>query len=62
VVDNPNLPPPLRNPPGQGAPGSVRRLNLSAQQKAALVAFLNTLTDTSLNTDQKFSDPFHYGD
>ena len=62
VVDNPNLGPALRNPPGQGPPGSIRRLNLTVQQKAALVAFLRTLTDTALVTDPKFSDPFNYGD
>lgn len=58
VVDNPNLSPPLRNPPPQGG---VRRLNLNPGQKAALVAFLKTLTDPSLATDEKFSDPFNYG-
>ncbi len=56
VVDNPNLSPPLRNPNG-----TVRRLNLTAAQKAALVAFLKTLTDPNLATDPKFSDPFNYG-
>ena len=60
VVDNPNLSPPLRNPPP--GPPTPRRLNLTAQQKAALVAFLKTLTDTSVTTDVKFSDPFNYGD
>ncbi len=59
VVDNPNLSPPLRNPPP--GPPTPRRLNLTAQQKAALVAFLKTLTDTSVTTDAKFSDPFNYG-
>ncbi|MEY2409705.1 MAG: cytochrome c peroxidase [Verrucomicrobiota bacterium] len=60
VVNHPNLSPPLRNPPGQ--PPGVRRLNLSAAQKAALVAFLKTLTDPSIATNDKFSDPFNYGD
>ncbi len=57
VVNHPNLSPPLRGP--GGAPS---RLNLSAAQKAALVAFLRTLTDTSLPTDPKFADPFNYGE
>jgi cytochrome c peroxidase len=56
VVDNPNLSPPLRNPNG-----TVRRLNLTTVQKAALVAFLKTLTDANLATNPKFSDPFNYG-
>ncbi len=63
VVDNPNLPPPLRVPTGPGQPpGAVLRLNLTAEQKAALVAFLKTLTDPNLATDVKLSDPFNYGD
>jgi cytochrome c peroxidase len=36
-------------------------LNLTTDQKAALVAFLKTLTDTNLATDEKFADPFNYG-
>jgi cytochrome c peroxidase len=59
VVDNPNLSPPLRNPPG--APPGPRRLNLTVVQKAALVAFLKTLTDTNLATNPKYTDPFNYG-
>ena len=61
VVDNPNLSPPLRNPPGTPNAGQPRRLNLTAQQKAALVAFLKTLTDPNLATDEKYSDPFNSG-
>ena len=61
VVDNPNLSPPLRNPPGTPNAGQPRRLNLTPDQKAALVAFLKTLTDPNLATDEKYSDPFNYG-
>jgi cytochrome c peroxidase len=66
IVDHPNLSPPLRVPPPPGAPpgappGPPLRLNLTAGDKAALVAFLKTLTDTSLATDAKYSDPFNYG-
>jgi Cytochrome c peroxidase len=62
VVNNPNLSPPLRVPTPPGAPpGPPRRLNLTADQKAALVAFLKTLTDPNLATDSKLSDPFNYG-
>jgi len=61
VVDHPNLSPQLRNPPGAPNPGQPRRLNLTAGQKAALVAFLRTLTDTSVPVDPKYSDPFNYG-
>jgi cytochrome c peroxidase len=35
-----------------------RRLNLTTQEKASLVAFLKTLTDTAFLNDPKFSDPF----
>jgi cytochrome c peroxidase len=41
------------------APNGVPlRLSLSADDKAALVSFMKTLTDTTLTTDPKFSDPF----
>jgi cytochrome c peroxidase len=40
-------------------PGGVpQRLNLSVADKAALVAFMGTLTDTVLVADAKFSNPF----
>ena len=35
-----------------------RRFNFDDRQKAALVAFLKTLTDHKFITDPKFSDPF----
>jgi cytochrome c peroxidase len=38
--------------------GRARRPNLSKAEKAALVAFLKTLTDSKFITDPKFSDPF----
>lgn len=57
VVFNANLTPPLR---AQGG-NSALRLNLTASQKTALVAFLKTLTDTNLAVDVKLSDPFNYG-
>lgn len=53
IEDNPNLSPQLR-----AVNGAPRRLNLSNDQKAALVAFLKTLTDTQLTTDVKFNNPF----
>lgn len=53
VQDNPNLSPPLRLPGG-----GIRRLNLNANDKAALVAFLKTLSDDVLINDEKFGDPF----
>lgn len=53
VKNHPNLSPQLRLPNGQ-----PRLLNLSVQDKAALVAFLKTLTDVSVTTDVKFSNPF----
>ncbi|TNE69310.1 MAG: cytochrome-c peroxidase [Bacteroidetes bacterium] len=43
----------LRNPVGQPL-----RLNLTANQKQALVAFLQTLSDETLITDSRFADPF----
>jgi cytochrome c peroxidase len=53
VKNHPNLSPPLRLPNGQ-----PRLANLTTQDKAALVAFLKTLTDVTITTDVKFSNPF----
>ena len=38
--------------------GQVRLMNLSPQDKAALVAFLKTLTDVTVIKDVKYSNPF----
>ncbi|MFT4605961.1 MAG: cytochrome c peroxidase [Rhodothermales bacterium] len=38
--------------------GRPRRMNLNGQEIDALVAFLETLTDPTLATDVRFSDPF----
>ena len=61
VVNHPNLSPPLRTPARPGQPAGALRLNLSTAQKAALVAFLHTLTDPNLATEAKYADPFRYG-
>ncbi len=52
-ADNNNLDRRLRRPGG-----NVQDLNLSAQQKTDLAAFLRTLTGTAVYTDEKWSDPF----
>ena len=36
----------------------VGGFELSAQERADLIAFLNSLTDDSLLTDERFADPF----
>lgn len=38
--------------------GNPVQLNLTSSQKAALVAFLKTLTDNSVSTETKWSNPF----
>ncbi len=53
IQDHPNLDPALQTPDGR-----PRRLRLSPNEQAALVAFLKTLTDPTLVTDPKFADPF----
>lgn len=53
VKNHPNLSPQLRLPNGQ-----PRLLNISPPDKAALVAFLKTLTDRNVTTDVKYSNPF----
>jgi cytochrome c peroxidase len=53
VKAHPNLDPVLKIPGG-----AVKQLNLNAADKAALVAFLKTLTDNKLQADVKYSNPF----
>ena len=53
IKNHPNLSPQLKLPNGQ-----PRLLNLSNADKAALVAFLRTLTDINITTDVKYSSPF----
>ena len=52
VQDNPSLDNRLRRN------GQPIRMNLNAGERAALVAFLETLTDTAFLSDPAFSDPF----
>jgi len=56
VKMHPNLDPRLFEP--NVVPPQPRRLNLTPAQKAALIAFLRTLSDEVVVADPKFSDPF----
>ncbi|MEM9930181.1 MAG: cytochrome c peroxidase [Bacteroidota bacterium] len=38
--------------------GSLQRLNLTAQEREAVIAFLRTLTSNEVYTDERWSDPF----
>lgn len=42
----------------RAADGTPRRMGLTAEDKAAMVAFLHTLTDSAFLTAPKFSNPF----
>ncbi len=53
VQPNANLDPRLR-----AVDGTPKRLGLSTADAAALVAFLNTLTDSAFLTDPRFASPF----
>jgi cytochrome c peroxidase len=53
VQPNPDLDPRLRAPDG-----SPKQLGLTAGEKAALVAFLKTLTDSTFLTAAEFANPF----
>lgn len=53
VQAHPNLSAPLQDPLG-----NPLQLNLTTTQIADLVAFLETLTDTDMLNDEKYSDPF----
>jgi cytochrome c peroxidase len=50
---NTNLDPRLLGPGGQ-----PQNLNLTAQEKQAIISFLGTLTGTNIYTDEKWSNPF----
>lgn len=51
---------PTLSPALTDANGNPIRLNLTDAEKAALVAFLNTLTDESVGTEEKWSNPFNW--
>lgn len=53
IQGHPTLSPALRD-----ANGNPVRLNFTDVEKAALVAFLRTLTDHSISSEEKWSDPF----
>lgn len=53
IQNHPTLSPALRD-----ANGNPVQLHLTEAEKAALVAFLHTLTDESIATEPKWSDPF----
>ena len=54
IQDNPDLALGLRTPGG----GGPVQFNFTQQQKNALIAYLETLTDSTLLTSDLFSDPF----
>jgi len=54
IQDHPTLQPFLRDDDGNPV-----RNNFTSEEKNALVAFLNTLSDSEFITDEKFSDPFN---
>jgi cytochrome c peroxidase len=53
IINHPNLHSDLKDENGM-----AKVLNISEHEKAALVAFLRTLSDRSVISDPKFSDPF----
>ena len=53
IANSPALDPRLRD-----ASGQPMRMNISEQEKTALIAFMNTMTDFSMITDIKYSNPF----
>ena len=53
IKDHPNLDVRLRDENGK-----ARVMNITDSDRNAMIAFLNTLTDGSLITDPKYSDPF----
>jgi cytochrome c peroxidase len=58
IQAHPNLSPILRTSTWGGATNEPVRMNLTQQDVTDLVAFLETLTDETVISDVKFSDPF----
>ncbi len=53
VVSHPNLDQRLK-----GQDGKPNVLNITEEEKKDMIAFLNTLTDQTMSTDPRYSDPF----
>ncbi len=53
IQNHPTLQPFLRDSNGQPI-----KYNFSDEEKSALISFLNTLTDTLMLNDEKYSNPF----
>ncbi|MCB0519151.1 MAG: cytochrome-c peroxidase [Saprospiraceae bacterium] len=58
VPGNNNLDNRLRGGGPGGPPGNGQRLNLTQQEKDALIAFLETLSGTEVYSDVRWGDPF----
>ena len=59
VQDHPNLNFRLKDTDDPSPNSNVLRLNLTQEEKEALVAFLHTLTDETIATKEEYSDPFN---
>jgi cytochrome c peroxidase len=53
IANHPNLDSRLKT-----ADGNAAQMNISGQEKTAIIAFLHALTDHTMITDRNFSDPF----
>jgi cytochrome c peroxidase len=53
MANHPNLDTKLQDENGQ-----AKSMNISQHEKQAIIAFLHTLSDNSILTDPKFSNPF----
>ena len=53
IQDHPNLHPALQDPTGK-----AKKLQFTAEEKTALISFLKTMTDQTILTEVKWSDPF----
>lgn len=56
IKNHPNLDPRLKK--DGGAEDEALQMNFTSEEKAALVAFLHTLTDYEFIQDERFADPF----
>lgn len=58
IQDNANLDGRLQGSTNRNDSGPGQKLQLTASEKLAVIAFLKTLSGSAIYTDEKFSDPF----
>jgi cytochrome c peroxidase len=58
IKDHPNLSSELKEFSQENPLGTARKFNFSGDEKSAIIAYLHTLTDLTLASEEKYADPF----